>query len=84
MLQLGYNTNGLAHHRPAEAVELLAEAGFTAVALTPDVGPLDPLRPDRVVVRDLRDRLERLGLAVAIETGARFVLDPRRKHRPWR
>ncbi|MEL6712733.1 MAG: TIM barrel protein, partial [Planctomycetota bacterium] len=52
------------------------------VAITPDVGPLDPLGFERRVVADLRGAIDAFGLGVAIETGARFVLDPLRKHRP--
>ena len=41
-MKLGYNTNGLAHHRFADAVALLADNGYGAVAITPDVNWLDP------------------------------------------
>lgn len=82
MFRLGYNTNGLAHHRPIDALRLVAELGYEGLALTPDVGQLDPLRLDAGEVRDLRAWSEDLGVALAIEAGARFLLDARRKHRP--
>ncbi|MBK9386655.1 MAG: sugar phosphate isomerase/epimerase [Planctomycetes bacterium] len=80
--RFGYNTNGYAHHRLEDALEILAEQGWNAIALTLDVHHLDPLRSSAREIGELRRRLDALGLEVAIETGARFVLDPRRKHRP--
>ena len=82
MFRLGYNTNGLAHHRPVDALRLLAELDYEGLALTPDVGPLDPLAPDATVVADLRHWSDELGLELTVETGARFVLDAHRKHFP--
>lgn len=82
MFRLGYNTNGLPFHRLGDAIELVADLGYEAIAITPDVGALDPLHLDPAAVRDARLRIADAGLAVAIETGARFVLDPRHKHRP--
>lgn len=80
--RLGYNTNGLAHHRLDEALELLARIGYRAVAITPDVGALDPYRLDAGFVRRIRRRARTLDLALAVETGARFLLDPEHKHHP--
>ncbi len=82
MFRIGYNTNGLGSHRLPEALELISELGYGAVSITPDVGGLDPfqLRPGEV--SSIRTQLADLGLAAAVETGARFLLDPRRKHRP--
>lgn len=82
MFRLAYNTNGLAHHRLLDALRLLADLGYEGVAITPDVGQLDPLELDARLVDDTRRWADELGLELAIETGARFVLDPRRKHFP--
>lgn len=80
---LGYNTNGLAHHNPLEALRLLAEIGYESVALTIDHGLLNP-RDDRLAsqLSELRFALSAYGLRSVIETGARFLLDPRAKHEP--
>jgi L-ribulose-5-phosphate 3-epimerase len=63
----GYNTNGFAHHRLEDAIDILAELGYQSVALTIDhYHRLPDSLPTRCV----------------IETGARFLLDPRHKHQP--
>lgn len=82
MFRFAYNTNGLAHHRLVDAFRLLADLGYRGVALTPDVGELDPLAPRADFVCTLRALATDLDLSLAVETGARFVLDSRRKHRP--
>jgi sugar phosphate isomerase/epimerase len=80
---LGYNTNGFAHHRLEDAVEILAELGYQSVAITLDYHALNPYEPDlRGRTAAIRDLLDRLGLRSVIETGARFLLDIRRKHQP--
>ncbi|MEV6035832.1 sugar phosphate isomerase/epimerase family protein [Nonomuraea sp. NPDC052116] len=83
MIRFGYGTNGFANHRLADALDVIADLGYAGVALTLDHHHLDPyadgLGPR---VAKLADRLRTLGLGVVIETGARFLLDPRRKHAP--
>ena len=84
-MKLGYNTNGLAHHRLVDAIELLADEGYESVAITLDAGALDPYdEPSSLKrqVKQVRAALDRRGLARVIETGARYLLNPRTKHDP--
>ncbi len=84
-MRLGYNTNGLAHHRLTDAIDLLADEGFQSVAITLDVGALDPYEEPAVLAPQLaavRSCLDRRGLARVVETGARYLLNPRLKHDP--
>jgi sugar phosphate isomerase/epimerase len=82
-LRLAYNTNGAANHRLDDALILIADAGYDGVALTLDHHHHDPFAPDweRQTER-LRQRLADLHLGSVIETGARYLLDPREKHEP--
>ncbi len=83
MLSYAYNTNGLAHHRLDDALAFLADTGYAGVALTLDVHHLDPLAHDaQQQAERMRARCDALGLGVVVETGARYLLDPRRKHEP--
>ncbi|WP_326700939.1 sugar phosphate isomerase/epimerase [Streptomyces sp. NBC_01754] len=82
-LRIGYGTNGLTDLRLDDALGLLAELGYDGVGLTLDHMHLDPLAPDLAArTRHVARRLGALGLGVTVETGARYVLDPRRKHGP--
>ncbi|EQD81277.1 sugar phosphate isomerase, partial [Saccharopolyspora erythraea D] len=82
-MRIAYGTNGFANHRLEDALEVIAELGYDGVALTLDHHHLDPFAGDLPRrVAEVRGRLERLGLSVAVETGARYLLDPRRKHHP--
>jgi sugar phosphate isomerase/epimerase len=83
VLTFGYNTNGFAHHRLEDALVILAELGYRSVALTLDYHALDPFDADLPQqVGRVRGLLRRYGLRSVVETGARFLLDPRRKHQP--
>ncbi len=82
-LRFAYNTNGTAHHRLDDAIDLIADAGYQGVALTLDIHHLDPFADNWVQeAQRVSSRLQRLGLGCVIETGARFLLDPRAKHEP--
>jgi ribosomal protein S12 methylthiotransferase accessory factor len=82
-LRYAYNTNGLTSHRLDDALSFLADTGYAGVALTLDVHHLDPFAEDAFTQAErVRARCDALGLGVVVETGARFLLDPRVKHEP--
>lgn len=80
---LGYGTNGFADHPLGEAIEVIHSAGYRAVALTLGHPHLDPFASDwEDRTREIAHDLGRRGMRVVVETGARYLLDPWRKHRP--
>jgi sugar phosphate isomerase/epimerase len=80
---LGYNTNGFSSHRLDDAIDVIAGLGYRSVAITLDHDALDPFGENlRADVKRVRKRVETLGLTPVVETGARFLLDPWRKHFP--
>ena len=81
-MRLGYHTNSLQNHRLDDALVLLAEHGYGAVSITPDTCHLDPATTTDAELDALAARLRDLGLHPVMETGARFLLDPRVKHEP--
>jgi L-ribulose-5-phosphate 3-epimerase len=82
-LRFGYGTNGFANHGLDDALMVIADLGYDGVALTLDHDHLDPFAPNLARrVFHLADRLRGHGLAVVIETGARYLLDPWHKHAP--
>ncbi len=83
-MQLGYNTNGFAHHRLGDTFDILSSIGYRSIAVTIEHDLLDP--PDQTgvasAVTKLLELRDRTGLSITVETGARFILDPKRKHQP--
>ncbi|MFQ5494566.1 MAG: sugar phosphate isomerase/epimerase family protein [Phycisphaerae bacterium] len=83
-MNLGYNTNGFADHETADALAILREIGYRSVALTLERRHLNP--PQLCAVPDclasLKPLLQASAWHVTIETGSRYILDPRRKHQP--
>ena len=81
-LGFGYNTNGFAHHKLEDALAVIAESGYQGVALTLDNYHCNPFAAERADLARLRQLLEQLHLRVVVETGARYLLNPQRKHYP--
>ena len=83
MLRLGYNTNGFNCHSLESALEIIAALGYQGVAITIDNYILNPWDKGLSSKLDEVDRLlKKYSLGCVIETGARFLLDPRVKHEP--
>ncbi len=79
----GFNTNGLAFHRWDDALRLIAETGYTSAAITVDHYTLNPFASDLPrQIAATQQLLQECQLSTVIETGARFLLDPRVKHEP--
>ncbi|HEV2947231.1 MAG TPA: sugar phosphate isomerase/epimerase family protein [Gemmataceae bacterium] len=79
----GYNTNGFAYHHLKDALAIIAELAYESVGLTLDYGPLNPYAPSRRLgIALTQGLLAENRLRSVIETGARFLLDPRHKHQP--
>lgn len=82
-MRLGYGTNGFANHRLDDALRIIADLGYTSVALTLDHHHLDPYGEDLAKQVDhVANLLDVLGLRSVVETGARYLLDPAHKHHP--
>ena len=83
MLRLGYNTNGFNCHSLESALDIISGLGFHGIAITLDNYILNPRDPDLgSKLEHTRALLKKKSLACVIETGARFLLDPRQKHEP--
>ena len=90
----GFSTNSIGDLPAADAVPMLAELGYRSLALTPDHGLFGGIASEASLAGDglppavaaeaerWRGILERHDMACVVETGARHLLDPRRKHEP--
>lgn len=83
MLRFSYNTIGCSNHTLSDALELISEAGYQGVTLTLDVHHMNPFEDGyERAAEALRGTLEAADLALVVDTGARFLLDPRERLEP--
>ncbi|MFT7668514.1 MAG: sugar phosphate isomerase/epimerase [Planctomycetota bacterium] len=61
---------------------MLSEMGYGALALTPDVGHLDLYHATEAEIAGVAKLAMDLDMRIVVETGARFLMDSRRKHFP--
>lgn len=82
-MELSYVTNGLTGVSAVEAAELLHSIRYEGIGFTLDHGMLNPFEPDfSVQLGRVAETMQRLCMRSAIETGARFLLEPGVKHEP--
>lgn len=82
-MKLGYNTNGFAHHRLPDALRIIGDLGYQSVAITLDYHALNPFAVDPAPhLEEVKAILQQYEMSCVIETGARYLLDPYRKHQP--
>ena len=80
---LGYSTNSIGDVDPIDAIPLLHEMGYRSLAITLDHHTLDPFAADLPArISRWREALARSRMTCVVETGARHLLDPLRKHEP--
>lgn len=83
MFKLGYNTNGFTSHELTDAIDIIGNTGYQSIAVTIDNHSLNPWKTDlEEQISLVKSRLDRYQMATTIETGARFLLNPRKKHEP--
>jgi L-ribulose-5-phosphate 3-epimerase len=79
----GFSTNTLADVDPLDALPVLADLGYTSLAITLDRHVLDPYASGLAhAVARWRAALDAAATRCVVETGARHLLDPLVKHEP--
>ncbi|MGI9448452.1 MAG: sugar phosphate isomerase/epimerase family protein [Pirellulales bacterium] len=82
-MKAGYSTNSFGDTDPLDALSLLCEQGYVSLAITPDRHMLNPY--EKIFsseVRAWQRALVKAQMSCVVETGARYLLDPRKKHHP--
>lgn len=83
MLRFSYNTIGCSTHSLASALELISEAGYQGVTLTLDVHHMNPFDDDyERHAESLSKALSAADLSLVVDTGARYLLNPRERLEP--
>ena len=82
-MKAGYSTNSFGDVDPLDALSLLCEQGYASLAITPDRSILNPYEKTFASeVRVWQHALAKAQMRCVVETGARHLLDSKRKHHP--
>lgn len=82
-MKAGYSTNSFGDVNPLDALSLLCEQGYASLAITPDRNILNPYEKTFASeVRVWQHALAKAPMRCVVETGARHLLDSKRKHHP--
>tara|TARA_B100001093_G_scaffold458319_1_gene470651 strand:- start:1704 stop:2546 length:843 start_codon:yes stop_codon:yes gene_type:complete len=82
-MKAGYSTNSFGDVDPLDALPLLCEQGYASLAITPDRNILNPYEKTFASeVRVWQHALAKAQMRCVVETGARHLLDSKRKHHP--
>ena len=82
-MKAGYSTNSFGDVNPLDALSLLCEQGYASLAITPDRNILNPYEKTFASeVRVWQHALAKAQMRCVVETGARHLLDLKRKHHP--
>ena len=82
-MKAGYSTNSFGDADPLDALSLLCEQGYASLAITPDRNILNPYEKTFASeVRVWQHALAKAQMRCVVETGARHLLDSKRKHHP--
>ena len=82
-MKAGYSTNSFGDVNPLDALSLLSEQGYASLAITPDRNILNPYEKTFASeVRVWQHALAKAQMRCVVETGARHLLDSKRKHHP--
>ena len=82
-MKAGYSTNSFGDVNPLDALSILCEQGYASLAITPDRNILNPYEKTFASeVRVWQHALAKAPMRCVVETGARHLLDSKRKHHP--
>ena len=82
-MKAGYSTNSFGDVNPLDALSILCEQGYASLAITPDRNMLNPYEKTFASeVRVWQHALAKAPMRCVVETGARHLLDSKRKHHP--